>query len=322
MTIERKDIFKNLLIERYRPQTLDDIVLSDKNRSYFEQIKKKQEIPHLMFYGAPGGGKTSLAKIIVNDILDCQYLYINASDESGVDVIRTKVINFAQTASIDGKLKIIILDEIDGLSSIKAGSSGTSAQQALRNVIEEYSDNTRFIATCNYRSMVIEALDSRFQSFELTPPFDKTIERVIEILKNEKVKVSEDQKTKLINLVKTNYPDIRKIIGELQKNIVDGSLIIENQQNKLEFATEILDKIIKKDVLTLRQFIIQNEIKFGNNYHTLLKNLFDVVYNSTLDFDKKRVAMLTIANAMGQHSQVLDVEINCYACLLELIGIV
>lgn len=310
-------MFENLLIEKYRPKTLDDIVLSDKNRQYFEQIKKKQEIPHIMFAGSPGIGKSSAAKILVTDILDCQYLYINASAESGVDVIRTKVTNFAQTGSIDGKLKVVILDECDGLSQAKTGS-GTSAQQALRNVIEEYSSNTRFIATCNYRSKIIEALDSRFQVFDLTPPYEKVVERAIHVLKAESIVVPEEHKQKLLSLIKTNYPDLRKIIGEIHKNTVDGTLILSEQQNKLDFAETVFDKITNKQIKDVRSFVIQNEIQFGNNYHTLLRNLFDVVYNSTLDFDKKRAAMLIIANAMGQHGQVMDVEINCYACLLEL----
>lgn len=315
-------MFDNLLVEKYRPHTLDDIVLSDKNRQYFNQINRKQEIPHIMFAGDPGIGKTTLAKILVKDVLDCQYIYINASDESGVDVIRTKVTNFAQTGSIDGKLKVIILDEIDGLSSVNSGSSGTSAQQALRNVIEEYADNTRFIATCNYRSKVIDALDSRFQTFDLTPPYDKVVERAVHVLKEENVSVSDEQKPKFLALIKANYPDIRKVIGEIHKNIIDGKLVLDDKQDKLDFAEEVFNKLVKKQVVDLRQFVIQNEIKFGNNYHTLLKNLFDVVYNSKLPFDKKRAAMLVIAEAMGQHTQVLDQEINSFSCLLSLTEIV
>jgi len=311
-------MFDNLWIERYRPKTLDDIVLSDKNRKYFEDVKRKQEIPHLMFSGSPGIGKTTLAKILVNDVLDCQYIYINASDESGVDVIRTKVTNFAQTGSIDGKLKVVILDEIDGLSSAKSGSSGTSAQQALRNVIEEYAGNTRFIATCNYRSMVIDALDSRFQSFDLTPPFDKVVERAIRVLKDEHVTVAEDQKQRFLQLVKSNYPDVRKIIGELHKNSVNGKLLLDDKIDKLVFAEEVFNKIQKNQVSDIRAFVIQNEIKFGNNYHTLLKNMFDVIDNNKLEFDKKRKALLIVSGAMAQHSNVMDVEINAYACLLEL----
>jgi len=310
------DLFENLLVEKYRPVTLDDIVLSDKNRKYFEQIRRKQEIPHLMFYGSPGLGKSSLAKILVTDVLDCQYLYINASDESGVETIRNKVTNFAQTGSIDGKIKVVILDEIDGLS-FNAGT-GSSAQKALRHVIEANAGHTRFIATCNYRSMVIDALDSRFQSFDLTPPYEAVVDRAVRVLKAENVKVPEDQKKKFLELVKSNYPDIRKVIGELHKNIIDGVLSLENESTTSVFAQTVFDKIRKKKISDLRSYIIQNEMKFGNNYHTLLKQLFDVTYNSDLSFDAKRPVLLLIANAMDRHNHVLDTEINCYACILEL----
>jgi DNA polymerase III delta prime subunit len=315
-------MFESLWVEKWRPKTLDDIVLSDKNRQYFEEVRRKQEIPHLMFAGNPGTGKSTTAKVLVTDVLDCQYLYINASDESGVDTIRTKVTNFARTGSLDGKLKVIVLEEMDALTSVKSGGTGSSAQQALRNVIEEYADNTRFIATCNYRSMIIPALDSRFQTFDLTPPYDKCIERVVSILKAENVKVSDDQKPKLLELVKVNYPDLRKMIGDISKNIIDGKLVIEDQTQRLDFAEEVFTKLVKKQIADLRQFVIQNEIRFSNNYHTLLRNLFDVVYNSKLDFEKKRTAMLIIANAMGQHGNVMDVEINAYACLLELSDVI
>jgi DNA polymerase III delta prime subunit len=311
-------MFENLLIEKYRPETLDDIVLSDKNRRCFEQFKRKQEIPHILFHGNPGIGKTTLAKILVKDVLDCQYMYINASDESGVDTIRTKVTRFAQTASFDGKLKVIILDEIDGLSSVKAGASGTSAQQALRNVIEEYSSNTRFIGTCNYKALVMEAIDSRFQSFDLTPPFDKTVERAVEVLKSENVTVPEDQKQKFVSLVKHQYPDLRKIIGELHKNIINGKLELDDDIDKLEFAENVFNKIVDGKISDVRPFVIQNEIKFSNNYHTLLRDIFNVVEKSDIDFNKKRASMILIASAMGDHGNVIDQEINAYSCLLEI----
>jgi len=310
-------MFDNLLVEKYRPHTLDDIVLSKKNRRYFEGIVKKQEIPHLLFCGSPGIGKTTLAKILVKDVLNCQYLYINASDESGVDVIRDKVTRFAQTGSLDGKIKVIILDEIDGLSTVKSGSSGTSAQQALRNVIEENAKTTRFIGTCNYKAKVMEAVESRFQSFDLTPPFEEVVDRAVHVIKSENVTVAEDQKANFIKLVKNNYPDMRKVIGEIHKNIFDGKLILDDEEDRLVFAEQVFKKIVEGKISSTRKFVIDNEIKFSNNYHTLLRNLFDVVEKSTLTFGKKRPILLTIANAMGQHGIVMDVEINAYACLLE-----
>jgi len=156
--------FSNLWIEKYRPKTLDDIILSDDTRNFILSCKDKKEIPNLLFSGIQGIGKTSLAKIIVNDILACQYLYINASDENGIDTIRNKVVGFSKTKSLDGNLKVIILDEVDGIS--------LEAQKALRNTMEEYSFNTRFILTGNYKHKIINALISRCQELNLTPPLE------------------------------------------------------------------------------------------------------------------------------------------------------
>ena len=128
-------MFNNLYVEKYRPKTLSDLVLSDSNRKYFESIA--EEIPNLLFVGTPGLGKTTLARILVNDILECQYLYINASDENGIDTIRSKVVGFSQTKSLDGKHKVVILDEADGIT--------IDGQRALRNTMEEYSSMTRWV---------------------------------------------------------------------------------------------------------------------------------------------------------------------------------
>ena len=140
-------MFDSLWVEKYRPKTLGDIILSDDNLSIIEKYQTENEIPNLLFAGCQGVGKTTLAKILVNDVLECQYLYINASDENGIDTIRSKVTQFAQTRSLDGKIKVIILDECDGLSQ--------DAQRALRNTMEEYAEITRFILTANYSHRII-----------------------------------------------------------------------------------------------------------------------------------------------------------------------
>ena len=279
----------------------------------------KQEIPNLMFSGPAGIGKSSLAKILVNDVLDCQYLYINASDESGIDTIRTKVISFAQTMSLDGKIKVVILDEVDGLSSVQGGTGRTSAQQALRNVMEEYAGNTRFIMTCNYPYKVIPALHSRCQEFDLTPPFEESIKRIVHILKAEGVTVEGDNKQKLIELVKSKYPDIRKIINTIQKKIIKGKLVIGETSSDLAFAEEVFDRISSnRDVFELRKYIIQNEIQFDNDYHQLLKDVYEVIYNKNIEFNLKRQLLLCIGVSMYQNQLVLDTEINCYNCLLSI----
>jgi len=316
-------MFDNLLVEKYRPKTLDDIVLSESNRNFFEEIVDKQEIPNIMFSGKAGIGKSSLAKIIVNDVLDCQYLYINASDESGIDTIRSKVVNFSQTMSFDGKLKVVILDEVDGLSTVQGAGGRTSAQQALRNVMEEYAANTRFILTCNYPYKVIDPIKSRCQEFDLTPPFEESVKRIIHILKQENIKVENGSRQRLIDLIKSKYPDIRKIINNIQKRVVKGELIITDDIDDLEFAEKIVGRLVnKKDIFEIRKYIIKNETLFANDYHQLLKNIYEVFYEVELEFNKKRQVLLCIGAAMYQNQIVLDTEINCYNCLLGITEII
>ena len=165
----------DIWVEKYRPSSLDEIILNTNTRNYFNTIKEQNNIPNVLFVGRPGIGKTSLAKIVVNDLLKCQYLYINASDENGIDTIRTKVLNFAQTKSLFGDVKVIILDECDGLS--------IDAQKALRNSIEEYHDLTRFILTANYKHKIIPALQSRCQIIDITYEKNDYIAKLISIVK-------------------------------------------------------------------------------------------------------------------------------------------
>ena len=188
----------SLWVEKYRPKILDDIILTEDNRTIFNELKAQKTVPNLLFSGPAGIGKTSLAKIIVQDILECQYLYINASDESGIDTIRTKVVSFSRTLSLDGQIKIIILDECDGLTQ--------DAQRALRNVIEEYAAHTRFILTANYKHRVIPALQSRCQYFDLTPPLDLCIERVNYILEVENINIRDNQ----VSLIKKHIKNLER----------------------------------------------------------------------------------------------------------------
>lgn len=312
-------LFDNLLVEKYRPHELQDIVLSQDNRAYFESLKGKADIPNLLFVGPPGIGKSTLSKIIVNEILKCQYLYINASDESGVDTIRNRVKSFAQTRSMDGKIKICILDEADGLSNIGGQSN---AQSALRNLMEEYSGTTRWILTANYKHKIIPALQSRCQEFDLIPPINECIKRCITILKAEGIKVDVSEKEKLVELIRSNYPDLRKTINSLQKCTINGKLNILEETDKKDFAEKVFAKIRQKiEVTDLRKYIISNEILFGNDYHSLLKGMFDVVFESDLDQDKKKMAMLMISESLYRHNFMMDVEINAFACMLNLLDI-
>ena len=301
-------MFANLLVEKYRPQTLTDLVLSDSNRKYFHSIT--DEIPNLLFVGTPGLGKTTLARILVNDVLECQYLYINASDENGIDTIRSKVVGFSQTKSLDGKHKVVILDEADGIT--------IDGQRALRNTMEEYSSMTRFILTANYKHKIIPAIQSRTQFFDLTPPFDDVVKRIVDIVKQEGIKIEADQKPNFVNLIKQNYPDIRKVLNSIQKATIDGKFAVETSLDNNDIVNKIHEFVTGKNVLKLRKYLIDNENEFQGDYHNLMKLYLNYVYNSSLDGNKKRQYIVTISDHMLNDVWVLDKEINAFACWVNL----
>jgi DNA polymerase III delta prime subunit len=301
-------MFNNLLVEKYRPAKLSDMVLSDSNRMFFESIT--DEIPNLLFVGTPGLGKTTLARILVNDILECQYLYINASDENGIDTIRSKVVGFSQTKSLDGKHKVVILDEADGIT--------IDGQRALRNTMEEYSSMTRFILTANYKHKIIPAIQSRTQFFDLNPPFDDVVKRIVDIIKQEGIKVDTDQKANLVSVIKRNYPDIRKVLNSVQQYSIGNVFNIKQDIDNNGIVNTLHKLIQSKDTLKLRKYLIENESEFQGDYHNLMKQYLNYVYNSQLDDNKKRQYIVTISEHMYKDVFVLDKEINAFACWVNL----
>lgn len=300
--------FKGIWTERYRPLTLSDIILDDRTLDIIKEFKT--EIPNLLFVGNPGSGKTSLARIIVNDILKCNYIYINASDESGIDTIRHTITNFAQTKSFDGGIKVVILDEGDGLTG--------QAQAALRNTMESYAKYCRFIITANYKHKIIPALQSRCQSIEIKPVIEAAVRRCYTILKNEDITISDDQKKKFIELVKINFPDIRKTINELQKNCVDKELCILNVHVDSELLSKMFTCITEKDTISLRKFLIENESRFNGDYDNLLIELLEYTYTQAISDLKKKSMISIIADHLYKSSFVVDKEINCFACCINL----
>ena len=301
-------MFNNLWVEKYRPKTLNDLVLSESNRKYFETII--DEIPNLLFVGTPGLGKTTLARILVEDVLKCQYLYINASDENGIDTIRSKVVGFSQTRSLDGKVKIVILDESDGIT--------LDGQRALRNTMEEYSNNTRFILTANYKHKIIPAIQSRTQFFDLNPPFDDVVKRIVDIVKQQGIKIEADQKANFVNVIKQNYLDIRKIINAIQKASIKGIFNIDIALDSKEIVDRVNKEIQNGNVIALRKYLIENENEFQGDYHNLMKQYLNFVYESNIADDKKREYILILSDYMYKDVFVLDKEINAFACWASL----
>ena len=299
--------FDKIWVEKYRPAKLDDLILDEGSLRVVSQFK--DEIPNLLFVGSPGTGKTTLARIIVNDILGCNFLYINASDESGIDTIRHNITNFAQTKSFDGGVKVVVLDEADGLTS--------QAQAALRNTMETYAKYCRFILTANYKHKIIPALQSRCQSLDLKPEIKQAAKRCFNILKQENVTVSDEQKIKFGQLVKRTFPDLRKTINELQKSVVDGELLIDSSGSDSELLAAVTEGL-KEDSIKVRRFLIENEDRFQGDYDTLLANLLDYLYEQPIDEFKKKQMITIIADHLYKSAFVVDKEINAFACIVAL----
>ena len=310
MTIN--DQLMNIWTERYRPTKLVDMVLSDSLRAFVEECKRKGEIPNMLLVGNAGTGKTTLAKVIINEILDAQYLYINASEKNGIDEVRTSILSFAQTKSLDGKIKVIFLDEFDNFTD--------AGQRALRNVMEEYAGNTRFILTGNYLHRIIQPIQSRCQVFtDFTPPIREYAKRIIYILQQEKITISNDQVERIKEVIRYYYPDLRRIINYIQRSVINSKLVLQDVINNEGFAEDILGKINnKEDLMSIRKFVIESEQSFGNDYPKLMKDLFNTVYKSEMSEDKKRLALLQVSEYLYRSALVMDQEINMFSCIISL----
>lgn len=300
----------NFWVEKYRPKSLSDIVLTDSNDKIINKFVNDTEIPNLLLYGNPGTGKTSLAKILV-DVLDAEHLLLNCS-EVGIDTVRTTITQFSQTKSFNGKMKIVICDEMDSASS--------DAQRGLRNTMEENARYCRYILTSNYINRIIQPLQSRCQSLLLAPPIEGIIKRIGYIIKNEHVEVDSVNKTRLVKLVKRLCPDTRKSINEIQKHCIDGKLVLPEIDTADDFALNVLNYIIKNDVLTARKYVIEHEIEFNADYPVLIKAIFDTVCNANLPITslQKKMWLMNVGEYMYRGNFVVDPEINFYCMLLAL----
>ena len=300
----------SLWVEKYRPKNLENYIGNEHLKSKVEHYLESGDVPHLLLYGKAGTGKTTLAKLIINNI-ECDYLYINASDENNVDTVRTKVKNFASTIGFKDT-KVIILDECDYITP--------NAQAALRNLMETFSKHCRFILTCNYVERIIDPIQSRCQSFQIIPPSKQEVAKHLHnILVQENIMdTPEDIKI----LVETGYPDIRRVINSAQRNVVGGKIkldtssIIQNDYKlKLIKILETQDK--KTAFKEIRQLLLDNQI-------TDYADLFRLLYDEVDTWGKGHVAecILIIARYELSDSQVVDKEINAMAMLIELLGVI
>jgi replication factor C small subunit len=296
----------SLWIEKYRSSTLDQYIGNDAVKDRIADCIVKNDIPHFIFSGTAGTGKTTLAKLIVNNI-KCDYLYLNASDENGIDMIREKVKGFASSASFN-PIKVVILDEADFLTQ--------PAQAALRNIIEEYSMNTRFILTCNYIERLIEPLQSRCEVNILKPPTKGSVAKHIctNILDVEGVTYEMPDVAKVINEF---YPDIRSVIKVLQQNVKDNKLTIAAINNTwCKQLVQILNKRDKNAWFQIRQLVADEQI---DDFQIAFRYMFDHLTEFSYGHDAEISVVLD--DFIWRAGVVPDKEINFAACIAKVLDI-
>ena len=293
----------SLWVEKYRPTDLSTYVGNEHLKEKVKVYLESEDVPHLLLFGKAGTGKTTLAKIVVNNI-DCDYMYINASDENKVDDVRNKIKTFASSVGFKS-LKVIILDECDYLTP--------NAQAALRNLMETFSKHCRFILTCNYVERIIDPIQSRCQSYKVVPPSKKEVaQQMVNILKEENCTFELDDIALIVN---AGYPDIRRVINSAQRQIVDGKLKIDTSsviQNN--YKLQLLEMLSNGSKLNdIRQLIADNSI---SDYSELFRLLYDEVDN--YGKGKQAECIMNIAEAQYQDVHVVDKEINFMSLIIRL----
>jgi len=300
---------KELWVEKYRPKTIKDYVFKDEQQKRLIQgwIKDKS-IPHLLFAGSAGTGKTTLAKVLINelDVQASDVMFINASRTNSVEDVRDKIVTFSSTIPW-GDFKIVLLDEADYLSP--------NAQAALRGVMEEYYANVRFILTCNYDNKIIPALKSRCQVFQIQKQdIDEFFARMKHILDLEEVKYEEYL---LATFVAATAPDMRKTINNLQQNIIDGKLTTpEQSSDDSAWLVKMVDLFKSGNIRDARKLVVANARP--DEYEDIYRKLYENIDWFGDTPEKQDNAVIIIRDGLVKHSQVADVEINLSATLVEL----
>lgn len=297
---------------KYRPRTVEECILPEKLKSDVMDFVSKGEVPNFLFAGPAGCGKTTLAYAIANE-LDCDLLYINASMENGIDVLRTKIQQFASTVSLTGNGKIVLLDEADYMNA-------NSLQPALRGFIEAFSSNCRFILTANYKNRIIDPLQSRCNVVEFKFSNDDKVKmmgnffkRVCAILKKEGV---EYDKNVVIELIKKHFPDNRRILNELQKysagGVIDSGILVNLSD---ESYKALFDLMKNKKYTEIRKWV-------AKNISEETSGIFRKFYDSASEImDKNSIPLLVLILAEYEYKSafVADQEINVMACLTSIL---
>ena len=297
-----------LYVERFRPTELKHYVGNENVKDTIQKYLDQDDIQNFIFYGPAGTGKTALAKIKVKN-LDCDYLYINASDENGIDTIREKVKGFASAASWKG-IKVVILDEADFIT--------IQGQAALRNVIETFSRSTRFILTCNFIERIIDPLQSRCQVLKIVPPTKMDVYNHLTWILADQLNISytpEDLKSLIVKY----YPDMRKMLNVLQMSVKDDSVVLdETVLTSNSYIKEVLKELVgNKKWLTIRQIIADSNVK---DFEELYRSLFE--HSSKYAPGKEGSVAIILNEHLYQANFRIDKEINIASCIAKIIEVI
>jgi replication factor C small subunit len=301
----------SIWVEKYRPKKLEDYIGNEKIKKKANVWIENNDLPMmLLLQGPPGTGKTALAQILTSSI-DCDDMYINASDENSVDTVRNRVKSYASSVAMNN-LKVIVLDEFDYMTR--------NGQAALRNLSETYSDTTRFILSCNYKEKIISAIDSRSQTLTVKPPKkSKVASHMAWILNNENVKFEPEQVKKLVDQY---YPDIRKVINTAQLNSRDGNLDLDEATlAEANFQRKLVKKLSKSGNIDKKFTEIRKLIQ--NSDVSRYERVFRYLYDHVDDYASGNVAeaIIEISEAQHRDAQAVDKEINFMHLIIELIQI-
>lgn len=301
----------SLWAEKYRPDVIDNYICNDQLRTIVTDFINKKDIPHLLLHGSAGTGKTTLAKILTKNI-PCDVMYVNASDNTGVDFVRDKIKPFASSMGFHD-LKVVILDEADYMS--------TNSQASLRNLMETYSKTTRFILTCNYVEKIIDPLISRSQKFKLEPPSMKDVGVYVKkILDTEKIQYAMND---IASVVKDLYPDIRKIVNFLQQSSTSGALkLVATQSANIDLKNKLILSLKNcknnpKAFNEIRQLVNDSGIK-------MFEELYTELYDRAEEFapGKEINVIIEVSESIYQSAMVVDKEITFMACIAKLIKVI
>ena len=302
-----------LWVEQYRPQTVDDCILPQSLKNTFKEFVENSNVPNIILSGGPGVGKTTIAKAVLDEI-GATSMMINGSEESGIDVLRTKIKNFASTVSLEGGRKYLILDEADYLNP-------QSTQPALRGFMEEFHKNCGFILTCNYKNRLIEPLHSRCSVIDFTIPKSEKpnlamdfMSRVEGILVLENIKY--DKKV-LAEVIQRHFPDWRRILNELQRYSVSGRIDAGILVDMAEINIKELMKFMKeKEFTNVRRWVVNNlDMDSVRLFRSIYDNLYTFVDSSSIPH-----VVCVLAEYQYKAAFSADQEINLLACLTEIMA--